>query len=507
MIRFTVLIFFLTPVSLWAQLGGEVTGDSARMAAMAGAGLAGGAEVMEAARNPAMLGFLFSGDSSWRMEMNLRGVSTPMTGVTAMGDAFSTTGHSAVGPFLAFGTSSHDLSWGFFLRPTSGGKASMLRTTDLNLAATETEPDSGIWIPNQHDVLTQNEMVQVAGEASMAWRMTPNLSFGFGLSVRSTLLDMSSATDVPFADLQGEVPGMGGLSFGEFFTDVLIPGSGREGIDSFQVDYTAEGIEADPLLFAQLGLAWQPDAHSRVGLWFRPPSTSTDLDGRIHVDMSADIGDILEAVAGIDETSSDFDIHIRDVTFPMQAGFAYAWGLRQKDRFHAQTTWTQWSTSFDGWKAILDNPSSEDMGTMLGEEATTSVDLDMKWADTITVSIGWEHDFQWFPASWRTGKEWRLGLAPGSLPHADATFRAGLGWGNNPMRGTAMAGLMPFNQWHVGTGVSILSDQGQGEWFLSSVVALPAMWKAGENKVLSDFSGDEYSQANYSVILGYRFDG
>ena len=59
-----LFLFFWVVFSLpiQAQLGGEVTGDSARMASMAGAGLAGGVDLLEASRNPAMLGFIIPGN-------------------------------------------------------------------------------------------------------------------------------------------------------------------------------------------------------------------------------------------------------------------------------------------------------------------------------------------------------------------------------------------------------------------------------------------------------------
>jgi hypothetical protein len=50
-------LLLCTSRELVAQIGGEITGDSPRMAGLAGAGLAGGEDLAEAARNPAMLGF------------------------------------------------------------------------------------------------------------------------------------------------------------------------------------------------------------------------------------------------------------------------------------------------------------------------------------------------------------------------------------------------------------------------------------------------------------------
>jgi long-subunit fatty acid transport protein len=497
--RILLSSFFLAGLSLpgFAQLGGEVTGDSARMAALAGAGLAGGEDLLEASHNPAMLGFVIRPGKGFSFEANLRGLTTPVSGVSKLGEDFAMTDTAALAPFIALGFP----AWGpfrfsFALRPTSGGKASMLRETEL--LWDESVPGSGDFdIPRYDDVLTANEMVQVAGEPTMSFFVTPEFSIGLGASFRSTTFDMQSAADVPFADMTGD-SGLGG-SYG----DLLLGDPPDPDRNSFQAEFEGS-LEGDLMTCFQLGAALQLNPSNRLGFWYRLPSSAIDLEGSVHVDASADLGPFIDALGLPYEpgTQSDFDISIPDIRFPAQLGFAFANGLTQKDRFHGQVVWTEWSQSFDGWTATLSNPDSPEWQEFLGgDDPSTSVDLDMVWTNTLAFSFGWEHDFEWLPRIWREQRMQRSGITE---PFVDLTARLGLAWSNNPIRGTAMAGLMPFNAWHVGAGISRRTEDGN-EWFLSSVVALPESWTAGENKVLDDFDNDTYSQFSAAIVLGYRY--
>jgi len=494
--RILLSLFFLAGLSLpaFAQLGGEVTGDSARMAALAGAGLAGGEDLLEASHNPAMLGFVIHPGAGFSLDANLRGFAVPVSGVSASGEDFTMTDTAALAPFLALGLP----AWGpfrfsFAIRPTSGGKASMVRET--NLIPDESVPGSGVFdVPRFDEVLTANEMVQLAGEPTMSFFVTPELSIGLGASFRDTTFNMKSAADVPFSDMKGD-SGIGGLTYGD-----LMSGSGHE---FFQAEFEGS-LEGNLMTCFQVGAAWQVNPSSRVGFWYRLPSNSIDLEGTVHVDVSADLGDIIDVLGVPYEpgTESNFDISIPDIRFPAQLGLAFAHGLTQRDRFHGQVIWTQWSQSFDGWVATLNNPDSPEWQDFLGgDDPSTSVNLDMVWANTLAFSFGWEHDFEWLPRAWRHQREQRTRNLDS---YADLTFRLGLAWSNNPIQGTAMAGLMPFNPLHVGAGLSRRTEAG-GEWLLSSVVALPASWTAGQNKMISDFSGDTYSQFSAAIVLGYRY--
>jgi hypothetical protein len=66
-----------------------------------------------------------------------------------------------------------------------------------------------------------------------------------------------------------------------------------------------------------------------------------------------------------------------------------------------------------------------------------------------------------------------------------------------------MASSTPFNELHLAGGLAYrASSKGMPDFFISTVIALPQKENAGENLVLSDLSGDRYSQWHGSLALG-----
>jgi long-subunit fatty acid transport protein len=494
-------IILCTPWSA-GQAGGEVTGDSPRMAAMAGAGLAGGVDLAEAAHNPAMLSFVLANGKAGQVEFYLRGVSNPVVGSDVAGQAFTSSNFTGLGPWMAVGVAlPGNFSAGLNLMPTAGGSMSMNRLTLLGFAADETEPGSGEFVAREHWIEIENDIRQLALDPSLAWSPSPGLSFGIGGSFRTTEMDLGSATEFNLDKLAGDAPTfLSGL--GDTWGEVLqaFGDLGGRDLSNFQVDYQTE-LEADLMSFLKLGMAWENDSGTRYSFWYRPPSTRADLSGKVDVDLSADLGDIIDAVFGEDsEKTSQFDLKVRDLRFPQQVGFALMHPATDRDRLHFQAIWTQWSDTFDGWTAELTGGNNEIFNEMLGGDGATEFELDNDWNDSFNLAFGWERDWDSRPAPWAAEPFAAAGRAPESW---DFTTRLGLAWASNPVAGSVIPGLMPFNQWHVGGGVSLRHAPFGGNWSLGFVVALPETLQVGENKVLSDLSGDRYQQSNYALMLGY----
>lgn len=486
-----------------AQAGGEVTGNSPRTAGLAGAGLAGAVDLTEASHNPAMLGFLLAGERSGQVEFSLRGISNPVIGNTLAGDRFTSSDFTGLGPWMGIGFSlPGDFSAGLNVVPTAGGSIHMNRLTQLNIAADESTPGSGVFDdPREHMIEIENDIMQVSVDPSFAWTPAPGVSFGIGASFRTTEMALASATEFDLDKMAGATPppldGLG-ATWGEFLK-ALGDASGRE-LSHFQVDYSADA-EADMLSYLRLGFAWESDTGARFGFWYRPPSTSTDLSGTVDIDLDADLGDIIRQVFGPDaSTTSSYDININEIRFPQQIGMAYMMPTTRVDRLHFQAAWTQWSQTFDGWTAVLTGGDNDNFNEMLGGDGSTDFDLDNVWDDSLALSIGWEHDWQWAPGPWARQQIAEHGEVKEGW---DATTRLGVGWSSNPVGGSIVPGLMPYNQWHVGAGISLRSAPFGGHWNIGAVVALPQTLKVGENDVLSDLSYDTYRQTNYAVMVGY----
>ena len=482
--------------SLAAQLGGEVTGDSAQRAAMAGAGMAGAGTAVDAAVNPASLGFLFP-DSGPRSRGRFDGIGrlvwSPTTIEAADGREYDLGGTLSGGPFLGYAARVGSQAFlGVSLVPTAGGQAAYDRMTELNVATSNNNGPP--WIPAKHEVAIESSLVQLGLEPAFAWKPSDRVSFGLGASLRYTTLSVQSATDVGLDQLKGEVPGLGGLTWEDLFRQLSAAG-GRQ-IDSIQADIDAE---ADAALhaFLQLGVMLEPDDDTRLSFWYRSPSTSNDLDGDVRVDVTADVGQILD-IYGL-KGVTDFSLNVPGVRFPQQLGGAWMQRFGDQDRLFADLVWTDWSQTFDGWTATVSDPQGGDIGGMLAN-GTTTVDLGLDWSDAIRMSLGWEHDL--FHRKLATDPEGQThALINGPL----LTWRGGLAYSNNPVSGSPMAGLLPINQLHVASGCTFWG-RGSGDWHLALVVALPQSWTSGDNSVLSDLSGDQFHQANLAVVVGYTLN-
>ncbi|MCH2112906.1 MAG: outer membrane protein transport protein [Planctomycetes bacterium] len=485
-----LLICFLLHSSLHAQLGGEVTGDTAQRAAMAGAGMASGTNLLDSAVNPAMLSFLPSQAS--RFESVGRAVWMPTKITTAEGDTLSLGNTLSGGPWLGYaGELGDDWSWAVSLVPTGGGQGAVTRRTHLNIA---TDPEVGPpWFPAPHDVEVSTRLLQLGIQPALSWKVHSDFSLGLGASLRATQIDMKSATDVLISSLTGEVPGLPGTTWSDLFEQLLAAG-GRPEIDSIQADMDASA--SAPLhAFLQLGGMWQVDDDSRFSFWYRSPSTRQSLKGSVDVDVGADIGAILDFYE-LDSADS-FDLEIANVIFPQQLGIAWMQEVGPSDRLFFDAAWTDWSSSFDGWLAKVTGGEG-DLGVMLGGGEGTEIDMNMEWTDTVRLSMGYEYDL--FIVSEVRDTLGRLRSVAHGSP---MTLRFGLGHANNPIQGSATTGLTPFNSLHLGAGCSWWGGPNDGDWHFGFTVALPQEWHSGPNKVLSDFSGDSYEQSVWSLALGW----
>ena len=496
-----VLAWVILALPAEGQQGGEVTGDSALAAGRAGAGNSLADSLLDGVRNPAALSFRFS-QQSWKarngiLETHGRVLWQPLSGESAAGLAFRDENVIAGGPWLSWGKAlSSNAFFSVSFVPAAAASAAFDRDTILNLKLdTDHENSNGqpvFDVPIHHKIGVRNELMSLGLEPNFSWRPTRSLSLGIGASLRGTLLDMGSATDTPIANLQGDIPGLGGSTWGEILnqllTQVFDAGLRPDIPDTFQVDYSAEA--SAPLhAFLKGGALWQPSREWRVGAWARSPSTRSGLEGTAMVDFGADLGFMLDAMRDmgmipsdfLEDPTSSFDLSIPGVQFPGQLGFSAVRFLpKRRERIMADIVWTGWGSAFQGWVATLSNPSNEDLGSMLGGDGSTTLDLDLNWRDTLSLSMAWEKDLT-------------------SLH----TFRTGVGWSQNPVGGSPLPGLVPFNHLHLGLGFSRWGKTDGGDWHFSFVAALPETWTTGSNAVLSDFSGDRYTQADYALVVGW----
>ncbi len=490
MLRLLPALLFLCTSTLSAQQGGELTGVSPLSAGTSGAGMAWGSSALDASTNPAALMQLFGahsrhGASTQRVELYGRFVDTRTEITDRFGRAVTVQQDAAFGPWFAYAASlGPDVVWSLAFQPTLGADFAATRNTMLNIVTVNLDGSGG---PMPHDVPMETQLRQLALEPSFAWRVNQQWSFGLGMSIRDTTLETTAATELGLGELQGALPESLANIFGDLSWGELIQQLGQDrGVESFQTEFHGAAESGMPTMFLKFGASWQASAQTQVGFWFRPQSSSTDMEGQVDVDLSADLGAFvngLEEILGadfLDDPTSRYDFDLRSIAFPRQAGLSYAHALENHDRFSAKLVWTDWSSTFSDWNVHLSNPSNPEFIGYLGGDGSVDVDLGLRWRDSVVVSAGYEADF---------GQ--RL------------TVRGGLGWSNNPVRGSVFSGVAPYNTLHAAVGASLWGGpEDLFDYHLAIITALPEKWTSGDNEVLSDLSGDVFDQQVWSLMFG-----
>ncbi|MFK5954916.1 MAG: outer membrane protein transport protein [Planctomycetota bacterium] len=487
-------VVYLTTLSLSAQQGAEVTGISAQEAGTAGAAISTGQSLLDASTNPATLLDLFGErsrhpGSRHRLEILARSVNTSTDITTTGGHELMIDQPGAVGPWLGYAASlGDDVAWSIVFQPTLAVDFSTTRLTELEIVTVNPDGSGG---PATANIPIATELTQLALEPSIAWRATKALNFGLGLSIRNTNFKSTSAAEVALSDLKGSIPdGLSGI-FGNLSWGELIAQLGEDrGVDAFQTTYSGEASSSTPSIYLKFGGTWQASRNTRVGFWYRPQSSATNLEGQVRVDLSDDLGTFvtgLEDILGVnllDDPTSEYDFRLTSVAFPQQAGISMERWMTDRQRFQAKMVWTDWSQAFSDWTVRLSNPSNPEFIGYLGGDGSIDIDLGLKWRDSIAVSTGYEIDL-----------------------HPRFTVRGGIGWSRNPVGGSVLPGVSPYNKMHVAAGASWWAgSDGIADWHLAVIAAIPEKWTAGTNTVLSDLSGDQYDQTVMSVLIAATFD-
>jgi long-subunit fatty acid transport protein len=496
-----VIVFMLTASPAMSQQGGEIIGESPLSAGTAGASLGSGQSVLDASSNPSTLILVFENlrnqRSEHRLEAALRAVHYNTEMVTSKGQNLALDLPMGIGPWLGYASAiGSNGAWGINFQPTVAGNFSTVRNTTLNLVREDPfDPDS----PLVESMVPQtSSLLQLALEPTWSVRVSDQLALGVGASIRNTVFEMRSATEVSFDTLQGSfdvgIPGFD--TWADFFTSPAIGGEGG----GFQTSFNASASSSVPTVFLKLGATYSTPKGGSIGAWFRPESTPTDMEGHIDVDMRDDLGvfiDVLEDEGislGInEELTSGYDLRIADISFPAQIGFSYSSPSKDDTRWHGKAVYTQWSKALSGWVAGLTNPTNPEFIDFIGGDGSINIDMGMQWRDTLAISIGYEKDFSFDITKW--GDEYKK--------IHEYTFRGGIGWSNNPVAGSAMGGLTPYNKLHLAIGFSAWSSASNPlDTHMGFVFTLPEKWTSGESTFLSDQSYDEYSQYGYSFVIG-----
>ena len=458
-------------------------------AGTAGAAVARGQSLLDASTNPATLMDLFGSHSRnpsarRRFELVGRTLKSDVRLYDASGAELSFEQPDGLGPWFGYAAAvGENAAWSLAFQPTLAADFSIVRTTDLQILTVNPDGSGG---PAQVQTPMATELTQLAFEPSVAWRANRRWSFGMGMSIRTTDLKSLSATEVDLTELAGPIPDTLSGIFGELSWGELITQLGEDrGVDSFQATYVGEMESDRPSIYLKFGGTFQANDSTRVGFWYRPQSSATDLEGNVQVDLTDDLGAFVEGLEGtlsvdlLDDPTSRYDFRLGSISFPQQAGLAMERELTASQRLHAKVVWTDWSRAFSNWVVNLSNPSNPEFADYLGGDGSLGIDFGIRWRDSFIFAAGYEVDL-----------------------HPRFTLRGGAGWSRNPVGGSSLPGVAPYNQWHAAAGASWWAGpEGLADWHVAVVAALPEKWTAGANEVLTDLSGDRYDQTIVSALL------
>jgi long-subunit fatty acid transport protein len=494
-----IVVIVLTASPAYTQQGGEIIGESPLTAGTAGASIGSGQSVVDASSNPSTLIHVFENERGvkrqQRFESMVRAVHYNTAITTSTGEELAIDLPVGMGPWMGYAARINDeWAWGVNLQPTVAADFSTTRNTTLNLVTEDPFDPNAPLLDSR--IEQSSQLLQMALEPNLSMRLNDSWSIGVGASIRHTDLSMVSATEVDFDTLQGDFV-LGAGTWGDFFRDA--------GGESFQATFDAEASSNMPVVFLKLGATYSTPRGNNIGFWLRPRSTSSDIEGRINVDMRDDLGKFItvlednvfgEGTLLTGELVSAYDFAINDVAFPAQVGVSFSSAATSPTRWHSKVVFTQWSKTMTDWSAHLSNPSNDEFTGYVGGDGSIDIDMGIDWNDTLALSVGFEHDVEFNITT----------FGDRSRKINDYTLRGGLGWSTNPVAGAALPGLTPFNQWHVAVGISSWSnDRDPLDIHMAFVATLPETWTAGENALLSDQSYDEFSQFAYSFMVGCSY--
>ncbi|MBI9071736.1 MAG: outer membrane protein transport protein [Melioribacteraceae bacterium] len=275
---------------------------------------------------------------------------------------------------------------------------------------------------------------------SIAYKFNENLSVGISAHLVYAMMDFRMPFAMAPEMLGGQIPGMGGMSFGGLFA--APPQMGGFGYDELTAYSRMDDLSA--LGFnGKIGVAYKVNEKLSLGLKYSLPTKLNFKDGTASMDMSAQFneavglaiqgtmaqgytmeqaqGAVMQQFGGmgidvndamINGVVSEYDLEA-ELTMPQSLGFGISYAPVPCLRLALDAEWLNWSDAFDTMTLTMTDGTNNNVNTMLGSESIT-IPFQMNWEDTYIVKLGVEYD---------VNKQITLrgGTALGSNPVPDAT--------------------------------------------------------------------------------------
>lgn len=272
---------------------------------------------------------------------------------------------------------------------------------------------------------------------SLAYKITDNLSVGFSAHLVYSMMDFRMPYSLSPGALQGQIPGMGGMTFGEMFAAPPTQGGfGYSEVTAYAAMKDLKGLGFN----AKLGLAWMPSEQWTFGVVYNLPTPLNLRRGTAEMDMNAQFGDAMQRAVqgamqqgmsqaeaqayvvgmftqmGIDTgagVAASYELGA-DLEMPQSIGLGLSFRPGPRLRLAVDFEWLNWKRSFDRMTLTLADGQSANINLLMGNDGGFGIDFPMEWKDSCVLKFGVEHDLS---ASWTL----RGGFVYGTNPVPDHT--------------------------------------------------------------------------------------
>ena len=289
---------------------------------------------------------------------------------------------------------------------------------------------------------------------TVSYRISEALSVGVSINAGYAMMEMRMPYSIDPLLMRGQVPGAGGMTFGQMFSAPMDQGGlGYDEVTAYadlEDGVTATGWGG------KFGARYQVTDRLSFGASYTMKST-LDFSGDASMDMTSQFGDAYDRMVmgelmsgaaadpnnptetelqnaqvgvnqklagmGIDPSkgmAADYDVDI-EFAWPRQFGLGGAYELSDNLLFALDVSWINWKDSMEKFVMKFKNGNNANINTMMGTpDGSMKMEMPLDWDDQIVLALGVEY---------------------GATP--DLTLRGGFNYADNPVPAETLIPIFP----------------------------------------------------------------
>jgi len=251
---------------------------------------------------------------------------------------------------------------------------------------------------------------------AVSYQATPKLSVGFSPNIGFALLEMQMPYSInPMQDMKGEIPGMGGMTFGGMFGGPMDQGGlGYDEVTAY-ADLGEDGVTSSGF-GAKVGIHFQANDKLAIGASYTIKSTLNFEGNATTMDMNAQFGHAYERMVGgamqsgmsLENAQNAVNTQLQNMgidmslgmlakydaeiefSWPQEAGFGMTYQATEKLMVGADARWINWKDSMEKFVMDFKNGDSSNINTMMGS-SDIHLEMPLEWDDQIVIAVGGEY--------------------------------------------------------------------------------------------------------------------